>query len=707
MDPRKRLDPEPGRLGPGFDPSHPRAECSTGVVRCPNPTSPTLEILPLGHLKTENLVSILIALIAEVIVLVVLVAHLARRPNPALALATGALAIAIAATPSLPASQAHRLDAESEAALKEALPVQGAETDFASSDSCQSCHPDEYASWKSTFHRTMTQAASPETIRAPFDGVTLSSRGRTYALERRGDEFWVDMVDPDWERVAEAKGEVVDRVANPPRVERRVVMVTGSHHMQTYWVGSVFGNELNNLPFVYLFEASRWIPREEVFLRPPELGRFTDLWNSNCIECHATKGVPGLTEESDAFATRAQELGIACEACHGPGKEHLEANQNPLRRYGLHYSEDGDPTIVEPSRLSPRAASQVCGQCHGVALSDARDWLAQGHDYRPGEELGESRFLLLPARNGDHPRVQKLLEQEPRSVDSRFWGDGRVRVSGREYSGLVESACALRGELGCLSCHSMHDSSPNDQLAAGMAGDQACLNCHQELSGERLTDHTRHLEGSSGSRCYNCHMPYTTYGLLGAIRSHTVASPSARETTDLGRPNACNSCHLDRSLGWTAQHLAEWYGQKSPPLDREQEIVSSALLQLLRGDAGQRALAAWHLGWPEALATSGDRWVGPFLSHLLADPYSAVRYIAARSLSRAPGYEDFEVDFLDPPKTRHEDRMAGIRTWIHQPWGEESPWGESILIYPDGNLDLAELTRLAAQRDDRPVFLGE
>ena len=69
---------------------------------------------------------------------------------------------------------------------------------------------------------------------------------------------------------------------------------------------------------------------------------------------------------------------------------------------------------------------------------------------------------------------------------TRFWPDGRVRVGGREYPGIVQSACFESGELTCLSCHRMHQDAADprtveewadDQLDIGMRTDEACVGC--------------------------------------------------------------------------------------------------------------------------------------------------------------------------------------------------------------------------------------
>ena len=98
-----------------------------------------------------------------------------------------------------------------------------------------------------------------------------------------------------------------------------------------------------------------------------------------------------------------------------------------------------------------------------------------------------------------------------------------------------------------------------------------------------------------GSRCYNCHMPHTTFGLLRAMRSHQVSSPNVRESLDYGRPNACNLCHLDETLSWTADKLHAWYQQPVPELSRGRQ-----------DDFGRRAMAGERRRRPARVARLGD-----------------------------------------------------------------------------------------------------
>src|SRR5262249_21285281 len=133
-----------------------------------------------------------------------------------------------------------------------------------------------------------------------------------------------------------------------------------------------------------------------------------------------------------------------------------------------------------------------------------------------------------------------------------------------------------------------------------------------------------------------------------------------------GRPNACNLCHLDKTLGWTADHLHEWFGQVTPELPVEQREVADSVRLALAGDAGQRALVAWHYGWAPAQKASGDSWLLPILAQLLDDPYSAIRCIAERSLrhtatSAPPGY-----DYTVEPSERAPIAPALLVQWSRQ-----------------------------------------
>ncbi len=579
-------------------------------------------------------------------------------------------------------------------------PIEVSADGYVSSSACRACHPHEYATWHDSYHRSMTQRAGPGSIVADWHGVTLTAEGKQWRLERRGDEHWIHMDDP---------------VAQPPgsggRVARRVVMTTGSHQMQVYWYqpmlpGTVEGpaRVLGLLPFTWLIAERRWIQRVDSFVRPSADGVEHGLgaWSLVCIKCHATHGRPRLDWEGGLRGadTHVGELGIACESCHGPGATHVATHRNPAQRYAQRFGDEADPTIVNPRRLAHDRTTQVCGQCHGqfdYQFNNARSqaWSKHGFAYRAGDDVLKDRKLKFDG-------------------EEQFWSDGLIRIAGREYNALVGSGCYEKGKMSCLSCHVMHqphdDARPRaewaeDQLRAD-DGDRSCLQCHPAFADD-VAAHTHHEVSSTGSRCQNCHMPHTTYSLLKAVRTHRIQSPSVASTIATGRPNACNQCHLDRTLSWTAGYLKDWYGIDEPPVTGDEATIAAGVLWALKGNAAQRALVAWSLGWEPALAASGRDWQAPLLAELVDDPYGAIRLVAERSLRALPGHAGFRLDASADAAARRALKEGVLAAWREVPRTAGAPARPEVLLDAGGVLRTNEVARLLAKRDHRVMRLQE
>lgn len=599
-----------------------------------------------------------------------------------------------------------------ESEQNDALPSRTLDGGYVTSDTCRACHPGPYESWHDSFHRTMTQAASPQAIVGDFEDVTLESRGQTTHLSHRGDEYLVDMPDPAWLMDPDP-----NKIATPPRIDVPIAMTTGSHHMQYYWVrrpksGSFYERPdhggLVSVPWVWLIDEEEWIPVQDSFLTPPTPEVEGPLvWNAQCFACHSVATQPHYSSQRDEFASRSVELGIACEACHGPAREHARANRVPWRRYTAYFlgESHADDTIVNPARLDAAKSRDVCGQCHSFGEPlDLAAHKATGVRFRPGDDLPESvRVYQYAPDDVDVEGVPKPHD----NLGGNFWADGTIRVAGREYNGLMESACATKGELTCISCHGLHDyREPNDQLRADTDSDTACAGCHPAIS-NALAQHTHHHAGSTGSRCINCHMPHTTYGLFVAMRSHRIDSPSAAVQATTGRPNACNLCHLDKTLEWTSEMLHTWYGMPKTMLSTDERSVAASVLWTLEGNAAQRGLVAWHFGWEPALAVSGRKWVGAYLSILLDDPYAAVRRVADRSISRLPGFEGFEYDFVAAPDQRARKQLEAIGRWRRAMAGSPDRSGMHLLQNARGEVNQAALNRLLSLRNRTPIRISE
>ena len=230
------------------------------------------------------------------------------------------------------------------------------------------------------------------------------------------------------------------------------------------------------------------------------------------------------------------------------------------------------------------------------------------------------------------------------------------------------------------------------------------LQCHESFR-DRLSEHTHHADSSAGSSCYNCHMPYTTYGLLKTIRSHTVSSPSAKESVETGRPNACNLCHLDKTLAWTSEHS----GAGTTPRGRRSATTSDRSRRRYSGSfAAMPGSARSRAGDGVATGTAGvgHGWMAPHLATLLDDPYDAVRFIAGRSLGRCRVWAAFPT-ISSRRKARYQAQLRTDGDVGSDAAGRSGGGAPELLLDSEGRLQVAEVLRILRSRDTRRVLLRE
>jgi predicted CXXCH cytochrome family protein len=495
---------------------------------------------------------------------------------------------------------------------------------FVGSDSCGGCHEGNHRSWGRTFHRTMTAEATPSSVLGAFDGATLVHDGVTARMDRVGAAFRMTFT-PD---------------GGAPRAVT-VARTVGAHRYQQYLAKE--GDTYWRLPVAWHVEEKRWFPMTGAFLFSDEaridapgrpvfgggvFDRHVTRWNDNCVFCHNVAPNPGRDEATGHFRTTTAELGIACEACHGPGAAHVAANADPLRRMWLWARKGADPTIVNPARLSPSRAADVCGRCHGQRLADdVGPFLAHGDPFVPGDDLALTTAPLWR----DTP-----LAGDREAFAARFWADGTPRLTAYEYQGLLQSRCAQQGALTCTTCHGMHDGEPRGQLRAGLRGaaaDRMCTGCHAALADvAAATRHTHHAAAGEGARCVSCHMPRVVYGVLDVHRSHRVEIPEPARAAAAGRPDACTGCHVSETPAWAAAARARLWGGTPPPVGE----APGPMEALFSGDPITRAVAADALGreqGPRGAAPRSER-TGALLEAMASDTYPAVRHLAARAAAR-------------------------------------------------------------------------
>lgn len=231
----------------------------------------------------------------------------------------------------------------------------------------------------------------------------------------------------------------------------------------------------------YLFEAplSYYSTTKSWDLSPNfdirDLG-FSLPMTSDCIGCHSGRIQPVRNRDALYEDPAVLETAIGCEKCHGPGELHVAE-----RQMDAPIASGPDTSIVNPAKLLPWLADNICMNCHEGdirALQAGKSW----EDFRPGTPLNDT-VIILKAPIDPRAEQSPLLEHYYSMTLSRCY-----RESG--------------GKLGCQSCHDPHEQ-PSAEKAPAYFRDR-CLRCHTEKS--CTLAFPKRLALQPDDACATCHM---------------------------------------------------------------------------------------------------------------------------------------------------------------------------------------------------------
>jgi predicted CXXCH cytochrome family protein len=512
-----------------------------------------------------------------------------------------------------------------------------AERGYVGAATCGECHQKEMALWKGSHHDLSMREATPETVLGDFGDAELLTHGVRSRFFRRDGRFFVHTDGPDG-----ALGDYPVRYT------------FGWYPLQQYLI-ELPGGRLQSLGLAWDSRSAdsggqRWFhlyPDEPMDHRNPLHWTARDqTWNYQCADCHSTDLQKRYDPAHDAYDTRYAEINVACEACHGPGLQHVEwARAQPARRaeaadataeplagepvtdaagHGLLVDlkdRDGgvwqlDPQTDRPVRSVPRTSQpelQVCAPCHSRR---GRIW----QDLAPGDPLHQG-FRL------------SLLEPH------LYFPDGQSKDEVFVFGSFIQSPMYRQGVV-CGDCHDPHS------LKLRAEGNAVCARCHVAARYDTV-EHHHHQPGTAGAACVACHMAQRYYMVVDERADHSMRVPRPDLTLKIGSPNACNGCHQDQDAAWAATAVERWYpdsARRGPHFGEALHAADTrspgavARLLALAGEPAQpaiaraSALARLH-DQPQGLA---DASTGALIivRPLLADPDALVRSQAVRLLDQ-------------------------------------------------------------------------
>jgi predicted CXXCH cytochrome family protein len=381
--------------------------------------------------------------------------------------------------------------------------LSGPAPQYAGSKSCQPCHASIYARWK----------------RTPMANVVRDPR--------------------------EYPNAVLANFSNAPSfvdfTKDQIAFVYGSIWKQNYF--KKVGNEYYPLPARWDIKHSKWLPylvKEDWWAPyyPPHNADHPT--GPTCNGCHSV---------NYNIQTRAvTEWNVGCEDCHGPGSAHVK------------HPTPGD--IADPGDMNYIAANNVCMQCHVQARPADSPIQGQYYDWPPGFHEAIGRIGFGPALE----HLEDYWKLEPHTLGETnfyYYADGTAHKNRMQGNDFVQSLMYRRG-VTCNDCHDAHGTPYPFELRR--PPDEMCKECHAPDSENgpftsTIEAHTHHKPGSAGSSCIACHMPeIETEGVPGQfVHDHTFRFITPAMTEKYGIPNACNSCHTQKSGEWAIKWLQRWY----------------------------------------------------------------------------------------------------------------------------------------------------
>jgi predicted CXXCH cytochrome family protein len=423
------------------------------------------------------------------------------------------------------------------------------------STECGTCHLEAHTAWKDSLHPAKMKVASDSTVVGDWDTDPMITVGDgvdvTVLLERDGSDFTVDL-DSGGTHVY-----VVDYVLG------------GGGWMQQYL--TTIGNSLYILPIQWNVETSEWVGSETEDwydnVGAPEEPAMDRSWDLRCAGCHVTGFDVEYNDTSGEWTASWEELGVGCEACHGPGSLHINPPDGGTREEYIWSTVDS--AICGACHNRGRSVGTLGGREAGYPLDPSANTYFPGDDmtsffvpdgiYHPDDNTSRVHRQQYPDYIG-HPHADSLTT----ILESERGQETCLKCHSTDYMLAVDddkpAIDAVEFSIECVACHGPHGTANDYDLRVDR--DEVCSQCHRTFDtppGE--TVHHPQTEMVAGqiqipeidgtpwmggeAVCADCHMPYVATSAVDYdIASHSFYHITPAKSISLGMPNSCTvTCH--------------------------------------------------------------------------------------------------------------------------------------------------------------------
>src|SRR6185436_19298303 len=185
---------------------------------------------------------------------------------------------------------------------------------YVGSAQCASCHAQQHAAWKGSDHDLAMQVATTDSVLGNFASAKFMYAAITSTFSRRDGKFFVNTDGPD------------GKLGN-----FEIKYTFGVRPLQQYLI-ELPGGRMQALGIAWDSRpkaqgGQRWFhlyPGQNLKAGDPlHWTGVQQNWNFQCAECHSTDLRKNFDATTGIFHTTWAEVNVACEACHGPGSNHV------------------------------------------------------------------------------------------------------------------------------------------------------------------------------------------------------------------------------------------------------------------------------------------------------------------------------------------------------------------------------------------------